>query len=123
MGKFCADCIWRYVDLVTRSHDIMAFVHACRNSLRAGHSSGERRFFSLFPSPIREAGSAQICAGRQAKEGGTAEPNCRPCGVHSLCRYFLRRVPGQAPGRRCRVVRVQFHPEPVPAKMLRRHQR
>ena len=123
MGRFCADCIWRYVDLVTRSHDVMVFVRACQNSLRAGHTPGERRLFSIFPPPIREVGSAQIYADRQANEGRTAEPNFRPCGVHSLCRYFLRRVPGQAPGRRGRVVRVQFHPQPIAPKMLRRHQR
>lgn len=103
MGRFCADCISRYVDLVTRSHDRYIVLRVCQNIPRAGTSPGERRLFSIFPSPIREVGSAQICADRQAKEEGTAEPNCRPCGVHSLCRYFLRRVPCQAPGRRCRV--------------------
>ncbi|ACV75824.1 hypothetical protein Za10_1281 [Zymomonas mobilis subsp. mobilis NCIMB 11163] len=123
MGISCADCIWRYVDLVTRSHDIMSLFRTCQNSSRAGHWSGERCLFSIFLPPIRAVGSAQICAGRQAKEAGTAEPNCRPCGVHSLCRYFLRRVPGQSPGRRCRVFCVELHPQPLTAEMLRRHQR
>ncbi len=47
----------------------------------------------------------------EAKKGG------------GLRRRPPRPVPGQPAGCCGRVVRVQFHPQPVTAKMLRRHQR
>lgn len=83
-----------------------------------------RRAALIFHLPVADPRSrigANLC-GQTGQGRGRRRTEFRPCGVRSLCRYFLRRVPGQPPGRRCRVFGIQFHPQPVTPKMLRRHQ-